>query len=114
MNKYFSVKNAIKLAKDYVKAPYFLLSGMKYEKGWHTHICFARRLLLEDWKEVCPYYNAAMRDDVEWADCCDHCKYFGAINFERDVVGNKQISFYMSNKIVEIFGGEYNEEDSEN
>lgn len=107
MSKY---TRAIKVAKDFVDVPYIMLDDQCYNDFNHSHICFVRRLLGSGWKEICPYYNAVMRDGgPEWSDCCDRCKYFGSINFEKDKFKNKQISFYMNSKIVETFGGEKHE-----
>lgn len=102
MSKYI---RAIKVAKDFISIPYTTLDDQCYNDFNHSHVCFVRRLLGSGWKEVCPCYNAVMRDGgPEWSNCCDGCKYFGDINFERDIVGNKQISFYMNDRIVETFG----------
>lgn len=101
---FWKYKNALKLAKEYVKNPYYLLDDMNYSEGAHWHICFAHRLLGSGFKNVCPHYYTTVLDcGPERSDCCDRCQYFGIINFCADESGEKSIKFYMDKAIVETF-----------
>lgn len=103
-------KNALKLAKEYIKNPYYLLNNMNYSTGSHWHICFAHRLMGNGFKDVCPhYYTQELDDGPECSGCCDRCPYCGIIDFCADESGERSIKFYMDKAIVETFEETKNE-----
>ena len=104
-------KNALKLALDYIESPYNLLEPTIYSEDSHEHICFARRLMGKNFKDVCPDYYTDEFDyyGPERLDCCEMCPYFGIISFCEDETGEQSIKFYMNKSIVDTFEDENNE-----
>ena len=98
----WKIKNAIKVAKNYMKCPYHLLDGGDFSEGCHDHICFPYRLMNGGFKKVCRHY---MEQDFEpeHSDCCDSCKYFGIVDFYTDEDGKENVMFYMNKPVVNIF-----------
>lgn len=96
-------KNALKIALDYIKSPYCLLEPMIYSKDAHDHICFARRLMGSNFKDVCPYPCIVDFCGPERSDFCDNCKYFGVIDFRKDEYDKKHIKLYMNKSLVDTF-----------
>lgn len=97
------LRNALKIAVDYIKNPYCLLTPTIYSEHAHNHICFARRLMGSRFTDVCPYHNAIGFCGPERSDCCDWCKYFGVIDFCKDENNNNSIKLYMNKSIVGTF-----------
>lgn len=104
-------KNALRLALDYIKDPYILLQPTIYSNEAHEHICFARRLMGSNYKDVCPYYHTGKLNYPEHSDCCDRCPYMGIIDFCADEAGERSVKFYMDKAIVEMFEDIDNEEE---
>lgn len=111
MIKLWQCKNALKVALEYIKNPYYLLDNMRYSEGSHWHICFAHRLMGSGFKDVCPNYNTGELDRPERSDCCDNCPYFGIIDFCADESGERSIKFAMHKEIVDTFEDFRNEKE---
>ena len=108
----YKYKNALKLALDYIKNPYHLFEPITYSKDDHVHVCFTRRLMRGQFKDVCPHYHTnELNYGPESSDCCDRCPYYGIIDFCADEAGERSIKFYMDKTIVETFKDTNNEEE---
>lgn len=93
----YYIKKTIKGKKNYVR-PIHLSPDNERD---HEHICFAARLLGENYKYFCPHYNK--KDfSPEWAGNdydCDLCEYFGTIGIDK----NKKLKLYIQEEIGELY-----------
>ena len=104
MIEMWKLRGALRVALDYIKYPYTRLDNNEiYSDDAHKHICFARRLMRDAFKDVCPHYYTGELDKPERSDCCDRCPYLGIINFCADEAGERSIKFYMDKTIVETY-----------
>ena len=102
MIKLWKLRNAFKVAINYIKTPYHILEPTVYSEDAHNHICFAHRFLGSNYRDVCPRCDEV--DDMPgWADCCDWCKYNGVINYCKDENDKNSIRFYMDKLIVDTY-----------
>ncbi len=96
------VKNAIYIARHYLRWPYHIERHQEYGDHDHEHTCLATHLPNVKLTDVCPMAGRKFRVGLE--DDCERCPYFCVIRYEKDAkTGKKAIRFYMSEEIVTTY-----------
>ena len=95
--KLWTLEEAVRIAIQRLHRPILRLHSFNWQPGDHQHICYAVRLLDEDdFAQVCPLKKQEKSIHPECEDACDHCPYFGCIEFVTDEIsGQHMIDLWM-------------------
>ncbi len=96
------LKNAIFVARHYLRWPYPLNRKQEYGDYCHEHTCLAAHLPNVKLTDVCPLAGRKFRVAME--DACESCPYFCTIDYNKDAeTGGKSLHFYMSEDVVSTY-----------